>query len=84
MTYDDLSRISDFFDRICGTAGAAGNLRGEIREGGNPFERPAQRRPYPTAAMKASPPLQRFPRRRRGNGPCIRSRMPSANVTEPY
>ncbi len=32
------------FDMICGTSGKAGNLKGAMQAGGNPFEGAAQRR----------------------------------------
>lgn len=82
VTYDELEPHLDFFDRICGTAGAAGNLRGEIQEGGNPFEGPRSA-PYPTAPMRPSPPLKRFRDAAAGMG-LHPFQMPSANVTEPY
>jgi choline dehydrogenase-like flavoprotein len=42
ITYDDLEPHYDHFERLCGTSGRAGNLRGEKVEGGNPFEGPRQ------------------------------------------
>ena len=50
VTYDDLEPHYDQFEYLCGTSGTAGNLRGEIQEGGNPFEGPRSR-PYPTPAQ---------------------------------
>jgi gluconate 2-dehydrogenase alpha chain len=38
VTYDDLEPHYDAFEYLCGTSGLAGNLRGQIQEGGNPFE----------------------------------------------
>lgn len=38
VTYDELEPHFDYFEKICGISGTAGNLRGDIREGGNPFE----------------------------------------------
>jgi gluconate 2-dehydrogenase alpha chain len=38
ITYDELEAHYDTFDKIFGTAGKAGNLRGQIQAGGNPFE----------------------------------------------
>src|ERR1700745_2452024 len=38
VTYDDLEPHYDTFEYLCGTSGTAGNLRGQIQEGGNPFE----------------------------------------------
>ena len=46
VTYDDLEPHYDQFEYLCGTSGAAGNLKGQIQEGGNPFEGPRSR-PYP-------------------------------------
>jgi gluconate 2-dehydrogenase alpha chain len=51
VTYDDLEPHYDRFEYLCGTSGTAGNLRGQIQEGGNPFEGPRSR-PYPTPAQK--------------------------------
>jgi choline dehydrogenase-like flavoprotein len=38
VTYDELEPHFDRFEKICGISGKAGNLGGEIVEGGNPFE----------------------------------------------
>lgn len=38
ITYDELEPHFDRFEKICGTSGKAGNLRGQIIKGGNPFE----------------------------------------------
>jgi len=46
ITYDELEPHYDRFEYLCGTCGTAGNLRGKIQEGGNPFEGPRSR-PYP-------------------------------------
>jgi len=51
VTYDELEPHYDAFEYLCGTSGTAGNLRGQIQEGGNPFEGPRSR-PYPTPAQK--------------------------------
>jgi gluconate 2-dehydrogenase alpha chain len=50
VTYDDLEPHYDTFEYLCGTSGTAGNLRGKVQEGGNPFEGPRSR-PYPTPAQ---------------------------------
>jgi gluconate 2-dehydrogenase alpha chain len=50
ITYDDLEPYYDKFEYLCGTSGTAGNLKGQIQPGGNPFEGPRSR-PYPTAAQ---------------------------------
>jgi len=51
VTFDDLELHYDKFEYLCGTSGTAGNIRGQIQEGGNPFEGPRSR-PYPTPAQK--------------------------------
>lgn len=38
VTYDELEPHFDQFEKLCGIGGQAGNLRGQIREGGNPYE----------------------------------------------
>jgi gluconate 2-dehydrogenase alpha chain len=50
VTYDDLEPHYDQFEYLCGTSGTAGNLKGQIQEGGNPFEGPRSR-PYPNPAQ---------------------------------
>jgi gluconate 2-dehydrogenase alpha chain len=50
VTYDDLEAHYDRFEYLCGASGTAGNLRGEILPGGNPFEGPRSRA-YPTPAQ---------------------------------
>src|SRR6201994_4435713 len=50
VTYDELEPHYDAFEYLCGTSGTAGNLRGQIQEGGNPFEGPRSR-PYPNPAQ---------------------------------
>ena len=51
VTYDELEPHYDRFEYLCGTSGTAGNLKGQIVEGGNPFEGPRSR-PYPTPAQE--------------------------------
>src|SRR5919204_153134 len=46
VTYDELEPYYDRFEYLCGTSGQAGNIKGKIIEGGNPFEGPRSR-PYP-------------------------------------
>jgi len=51
VTYEELEPHYDQFEYLCGTSGTAGNLKGEIREGGNPFEGPRSRE-YPNPAQE--------------------------------
>ncbi|MBZ6075695.1 GMC family oxidoreductase [Microvirga puerhi] len=50
VTYEELEPHYDRFEYLCGTSGTAGNLQGQIQEGGNPFEGPRSR-PYPNPAQ---------------------------------
>jgi gluconate 2-dehydrogenase alpha chain len=51
VTYDELEPSYDKFEYLCGTSGYAGNLKGEKRPGGNPFEG-VRSRDYPTPPQK--------------------------------
>jgi gluconate 2-dehydrogenase alpha chain len=51
LTYDELENAYWRAEQLIGVSGKAGNLRGKLIEGGNPFEGPRQNE-YPT------PPLQ--------------------------
>lgn len=42
VSYRELEPYYDLFERLYGVAGQAGNLRGKIQPGGNPFEAPRQ------------------------------------------
>jgi gluconate 2-dehydrogenase alpha chain len=62
------------FDRVAGLSGKAGNLKGQIQDGGNPFEGPRSEE-YPTR------PLQQ------PYGPTLGYKpfpVPSALISEPY
>ena len=50
VTYDELEPHFDRFEKLCGTSGKAGNLRGVMQEGGNPFEGP-RRTNIPTSRL---------------------------------
>jgi len=51
VTYAELEPDDDLWEKLFGIAGKAGNLRGQIQVGGNPFEAPRQNE-YP------QPPLE--------------------------
>ncbi|MSP94523.1 MAG: GMC family oxidoreductase [Alphaproteobacteria bacterium] len=53
VSYDELEPYYDKFDKMCGVAGKAGNLRGQKIAGGNIFEG-ARSDEYPTPALKPS------------------------------
>jgi len=54
ITYDELEPYYDKFEYMAGIAGKAGNLKGQIRPGGNPFEGPRSRE-FP---LEAPPPTE--------------------------
>src|SRR5205814_1695003 len=70
------------FERICGISGKAGNLRGEIQAGGNPFEGP-RRNEYPNPPMAMSWPPTLFAEAARGLG-FHPFPQPSANMSRAY
>jgi gluconate 2-dehydrogenase alpha chain len=82
VTYDDLEPHYDRFEYLCGTSGTAGNLKGQIQEGGNPFEGP-RARPYPNPAQKQpfSHTLFGKAARELGYKPFP---QPSGNLSQPY
>ncbi|TWG84925.1 gluconate 2-dehydrogenase alpha chain [Cupriavidus gilardii J11] len=51
VSYDELEPYYDRFDYLIGASGYAGNLKGKVQPGGNPFE-PWRSRPYPNPPMK--------------------------------
>src|SRR5216684_614968 len=52
VTYAELEPYHDLWERLFGIAGKAGNLRGAIQAGGNPFEAPRQNE-YPQEPLSA-------------------------------
>jgi gluconate 2-dehydrogenase alpha chain len=53
VTFGELEPHFDHFEKVCGVSGIAGNLRGQIKPGGNPFEGPRSDE-YPTPPL---PPI---------------------------
>jgi len=53
VTYTELEPYHDLFEKLFGISGRAGNLRGVIQPGGNPFEAPRQN-PYPQAPLETT------------------------------
>lgn len=82
VTYDDLEPHYDRFDYLNGVSGHAGNIKGEIQPGGNPFEGPRQRG-YPNPPLKRSAATVLFDKAAKENGfkpfPC-----PASNTSQPY
>lgn len=82
FSYEEMEPFFDKFENICGAAGQAGNVQGEIIEGGNPFE--AERRnPYPTKPLKQQYSGMLFSKASKelGYHPFP---VPAANCSEPW
>ena len=82
ITYDELEPSYDRFERLCGTSGKAGNIKGAKQDGGNPFEGPRSR-DYPTPPQKQpyGPTLFAQAARESGHMPFP---QPSGNLSEGY
>jgi gluconate 2-dehydrogenase alpha chain len=53
VSYDELEPHYDRFEKLCGVSGQAGNLRGKLISGGNPFEGPRSE-DYPNKPIKTA------------------------------
>jgi gluconate 2-dehydrogenase alpha chain len=82
ITYAELEPYYDRFEYTAAISGKAGNLRGEIQPGGNPFEAPRARE-YPLPPLTPILASQMFNEAARNNGyhPFPR---PSANASRAY
>src|SRR5215468_3371690 len=82
ISYDELEPYYDKFEYLCGTSGKAGNVKGQIRAGGNPFEG-ARSREYPTPPQKQpyGPTLFAQAARDMGYKPFP---QPSGNLSQAY
>jgi len=82
VTYDELEPHFDRFEKICGISGKAGNIKGEIREGGNPFEG-WRSDEYPNPPLEMTFAQKRFA----GSAEALGLRpfpAPAANLSRPY
>ena len=82
VTYDELEPYYDKFEYLCGISGKAGNLKGQIQPGGNPFEG-ARSRDYPNPPLKMTyaPTLFAQAAQQLGHKPFP---CPAANMSRPY
>lgn len=82
VSYDELEPFMEQFEYVCGTSGTAGNLNGEIKDGGNPFEGPRKRDyPNPPVADNYAAKLFADAARALGHKPFP---QPSSNASRPY
>jgi gluconate 2-dehydrogenase alpha chain len=59
VTFEELEPHFDHFEKVCGVSGTAGNLRGQLQPGGNPFEG-ARSDAYPTPPLPPVASAQLF------------------------
>ena len=82
LSWDEIEPHYEAFDKLCGTSGRAGNLKGVIQDGGNPFEGPRSAEyPNPPMAMPYGPTLFAKAAREKGYQPFPH---PTGNVSRPY
>src|SRR5215510_14693529 len=82
VSWDDVEPYYDQFEHIYGVHGKAGNLNGEIHEGGNPHEGPRSRE-YPNPPTKRTPQAEIFADACAGLGYAPFQR-PGAGMTRDY
>ena len=82
ISYEELEPYYDRFEYLCGIAGKAGNLRGELRDGGNRNEG-MRRRDFPTPPMKETYSCHLFSEGARRAG-YNSFPIPSGNMSQPY
>ncbi|MGE5548403.1 MAG: GMC family oxidoreductase [Solirubrobacterales bacterium] len=82
VTYEELEPYYDRFEKVAGIGGKAGNLKGQIQAGGNPFEGPrANEFPNPPMKEAYSGALFAKAAAELGHHPFP---VPSANMTRAY
>src|SRR5712691_4810488 len=82
ITYAELEPYYDKFEYTAGVSGKAGNIKGQIQAGGNPFEDP-RTRDYPNPPLVANQASKLFSKAATelGYHPYPR---PTANASQPY
>ena len=82
LTYAELEPFYARFEGLCGISGKAGNIRGKVLPGGNPFEAPRSAE-YPTPPLQQAYQGALFEKAASGLG-YHPFPMPSANLSQPY
>jgi gluconate 2-dehydrogenase alpha chain len=82
ITYEELEPFYDRFEKIAGTSGKAGNLKGEKIAGGNVFEGPRSSE-YPTPPLKKTRWLEIYEKITLGMG-FHPFPVPAGNISEAY
>src|SRR6201982_3146064 len=82
VTYDELEPYYDRFEYLLGVSGKAGNIKGQIQPGGNPFEAPRSRE-FPNPPMK-EPYFAAIFRKGAESLGYHPYPQPSSNLSQPY
>lgn len=82
VSWEEIEPHMDFFDKVCGSSGETGNLRGVIQKSGDPFEG-ARSNPFPNKPLEDSLNSTMFRKAAQEMGYHPYS-MPSAAVSVPY
>ncbi len=82
VSYAELEPYYDKFEYVAGVSGKAGNLKGRLQPGGNPFEAP-RKRDYPLPPLTENYAAKLFSEATKSLGlhPFAR---PTANASQPY
>jgi gluconate 2-dehydrogenase alpha chain len=82
LSYDEIEPYYDRFEKLCGTSGKAGNIKGVKQPGGNPFEgwRSSE---YPTPPLKQGYGATLFAEAARKTGH-VPFPQPASNLSEAY
>src|ERR1700759_5689122 len=81
-SWAEIEPYFDKFEYLCGVSGKAGNLKGQVQPGGNPFESPRARE-YPNPPMRMPYASTLFAEKMRGLG-FHPFPLPSANLSKAY
>ncbi|HWX90305.1 MAG TPA: GMC family oxidoreductase [Rhizomicrobium sp.] len=82
VTWNEIEPSFDRFEYLCGISGKAGNLKGQVQPGGNPFESARSREyPNPPMQMPYAPTLFAEKMKELGHHPFP---LPSANLSQSY
>ncbi len=82
VTYEELEPHYDFFEKVCGLSGQAGNVQGKLIDGGDIFEGPRSN-PYPLPPLEDSLSSAMFDKAARNLG-YHPFPNPSAAVSRPW
>ncbi|WP_115718829.1 GMC family oxidoreductase [Gallaecimonas mangrovi] len=82
VSYEELEPHFTFFDKVMGVSGQAGNIKGQIQEGGNPFEGPRSEG-YPLPPLKRTYNDDLFTKTAKAHG-LHPFPLPAANASEAY